>query len=58
MSVSFRCKLSGNVITFQWPVDIETTRENPDYEEIEEEEEVQEEVEKEVKKPTRKKSKE
>lgn len=35
MSVSFRCKTSGNIITFQWPVDIETTRENPAYEEIE-----------------------
>ena len=35
MSVSFRCKTSGNIITFSWPADIETTRENPAYEEIE-----------------------
>lgn len=41
MSVSFRCITSGNIITFQWPVDIETTRDNPAYEEIENEEEVQ-----------------
>ena len=34
MSVSFKCKVSGNVITFEQEVDIITTRENPAYEEI------------------------
>lgn len=55
MSVSFRCKTSGNIITFSWPADIETTRENPAYEEIENGlQEEKQNSEKEVKKTTRK----
>ena len=38
----FKCKLSGFVVEFIYPVDIESTRENPAYEEVIEEEEVTE----------------
>ena len=31
----FKCKLSGTVIEFIHPVDIDSTRDNPAYEEIE-----------------------
>ena len=31
----FKCKLSGTVVEFIYPVDIVTTRENPAYEELE-----------------------
>lgn len=31
----FRCKLSGTIVEFIYPVDIDTTRENPAYEELE-----------------------
>jgi hypothetical protein len=34
MSVVFRCKASGNTVTFVHEVDIITTRENPAYEEV------------------------
>ena len=34
MSVVFRCKASGNTITFVHEVDIITTRANPAYEEV------------------------
>lgn len=34
MSVVFKCKASGNTITFVNEVDIITTRENPAYEEV------------------------
>lgn len=34
MSVVFRCKVSGNTVTFVHAVDIITTRENPAYEEV------------------------
>ncbi len=48
--VKFRCKQSGVVIEFIHPVDIETTQENPAYEEIEDEEVQEQETKKEVKK--------
>ena len=38
----FKCKASGTVIEFIHPVDIETTRENPAYEEVVEQEVVKE----------------
>ena len=31
----FRCKISGVIVEFIHPVDVESTRENPAYEEIE-----------------------
>jgi hypothetical protein len=34
MSVVFRCKASGNTVTFFHEVDIITTRANPAYEEV------------------------
>ncbi|CAB4157173.1 hypothetical protein UFOVP678_8 [uncultured Caudovirales phage] len=42
--VKFRCKISGNVISFEHEVDIVSTRENPAYEEVFEEKEVKEKV--------------
>jgi hypothetical protein len=35
--VKFKCKVSGNIISFSQEVDIVTTRENPAYEEVKEE---------------------
>lgn len=52
----FKCKLSGTVIEFVHPVDIESTQRNPAYEEIEdgvqtkEKQNTKEEVKKAVKK--------
>ena len=37
MAVSFRCKITGNTVTFEHQVDIDSTRENSAYEEIVEE---------------------
>lgn len=37
MAVSFKCKISGNVVTFINEVDIITTRENPAYDEVKQE---------------------
>lgn len=39
MQVFFKCKTSGNVISFTQEVDILTTRANPAYEEVKKEEE-------------------
>lgn len=36
----FRCKLSGNIFTFENDFDVLEMREHPQYEEIEEEEEI------------------
>ena len=38
----FKCKATGTVIEFIHPVDIETTRDNPAYEEVVEQEAVKE----------------
>ncbi len=38
----FRCKLSGNIFTFENDFDVSDMREHPQYEEIEEEEVVEE----------------
>jgi hypothetical protein len=35
--VSFKCIISGNIISFKHEVDIVTTRANPAYEEVKEE---------------------
>mgnify|MGYP006295497721 CR=1 FL=1 len=43
MGVTFRCKATGNTVTFEHQVDIDTTRDNSAYEEIENEVEVVEE---------------
>lgn len=32
--VKFRCKISGNIISFSHPVDIESTRRHSGYEEV------------------------
>lgn len=37
MAVTFKCKISGNTVTFVHEVDIITTRENPAYEEVKQE---------------------
>ena len=44
--VKFKCLLSGNIFEFYTDFDIETMREHPQYEEIEDEEEVVEKVKK------------
>lgn len=36
MSVTFKCIVSGNTVTFEHEVDIVTTRANPAYEEVKE----------------------
>lgn len=54
----FRCLLTGSIIEFTQPVDIETTQENPAYEEIEDEEVQEQETKKEVKKTRKAKSEE
>jgi len=46
----FRCLLTGSIIEFTQPVDIETTQENPAYEELEDEEVQEQKTKKEVKK--------
>lgn len=46
----FRCLLTGSIVEFIQPVDIETTQENPAYEELEDEEVQEQETKKEVKK--------
>lgn len=49
--MKFKCKISGTVVEFTQPVDIETTLAHPDYEVVEEkpvEKEVKKKVEKEV----------
>lgn len=51
MSVVFRCKASGNTITFVHEVDIISTRANPAYEEV-----IENIKEKEEKKPVAKKT--
>lgn len=38
--VKFRCKISGNIISFSHPVDIESTRRHSGYEELRSVEEV------------------
>ena len=35
--VKFKCKVSGNIVSFEHEVDIVTTRDNPAYEEVKEE---------------------
>lgn len=50
----FKCNVSGNIIEFQYEVDIVTTRENPAYTEVFEE--VKKEEEKTVAKKTTKKT--
>ena len=47
----FKCKITGTVVEFIYPADIETTRENPAYEEISNGVQEKQETEKEVKKP-------
>ena len=51
MSVTFRCKASGNFVTFEHQVDIKTTRENAAYEEVKEEPKKEEKIV--VKKPAK-----
>ena len=46
----FRCLQTGSIIEFTQPVDIETTQENPAYEEIEDGLQEEQETKKEVKK--------
>ena len=47
----FKCKITGTVVEFIYPADIETTRDNPAYEEINDGMQEKQETEKEVKKP-------
>ena len=46
MAVSFKCKISGNIVTFEHEVDIMSTRDNPAYEEVKEEVKVEKPVKK------------
>ena len=48
MAVTFKCKISGNTVTFVNEVDIITTRENPAYEEVKPEVEEKKQVKKTV----------
>ena len=54
MTVKFKCIATGNIFEFLYDVDIETTRQNPAYEEIEDGlQEEKQNTKKEVKKATK-----
>jgi hypothetical protein len=54
MSATFKCLLSGNTVTFEQQVDIDSMKGHPDYERVEDTPEVVEEAPKKAGRPAKK----